>query len=759
MTPVSTRRACARLFHAVRPLLLGAFLLVPASPLLVAPLQAASLQAAHAGTPSVPYQWNNVAIGGGGFITGLVFHPGQQGLLYARTDVGGAYRWNAPTRRWIPLTDWLGRDDFNLTGIESLALDPRDPQRLYLAAGTYTNPRVGNGAILRSTDRGATFDRIDLPFKLGGNELSRGNGERLAVDPNAGGTLLLGSRANGLWRSDDHGSSWREVTTFPAIARSPEASSPAWNGTQQIGIVFVHFDARSGREGAPTPVVYAAVSTTSTSLYRSDDNGTTWTAVPGQPTGLRPTRMAQGRDGRMYIAYADLPGPDRMHDGALWRFDPAQGRWQDISPVAQSTDTEGDGFGWGGVDVDAHDPDIVMASTFNRFGPHDDIFRSTDGGHSWAPVIAGARFDHSNAPWTAHASPHWIADVKIDPYDPGRALFVTGYGLWASDDVRVAGQGGAVQWRFQNEGLEETVPLDLISPAQGAHLLTALGDIDGFRHDDLNVSPLQYAGPRLTNGESIDVAAGAPLTVVRSGTVRHRRNNEIRAAWSRDGGATWTAFGSEPDDREGSGRIRIAPDGGRVVWQTLKGSHWRTDDFGARWEAVRGLPDSAVVAADSQDAQGWYAYDAVNGGLFSSHDGGASFAAATTRLPAAPGLRDPDVRADPDASGVAWVAAGQHGLLRWSAAGVQRLPGIDIVHAFGFGKGAPGKAQSSLFVHGTINGTQGLFRSDDGGGQWLRIDDAAHRFGQISRVVGDPRIHGRVYFATGGRGVFYGDPQ
>ncbi|MNN89977.1 Xyloglucanase precursor [compost metagenome] len=64
-----------------------------------------------------------------------------------------------------------------------------------------------------------------------------------------------------------------------------------------------------------------------------------------------------------------------------------------------------------------------------------------------------------------------------------------------------------------------------------------------------------------------------------------------------------------------------------------------------------------------------------------------------------------------------------------------------------------------MFVAGTVEGVQGLFRSDDGGARWLRIDDAAHQFGQIQRVTGDPRLHGRVYFATGGRGIVYGDPQ
>jgi hypothetical protein len=60
-----------------------------------------------------------------------------------------------------------------------------DPNRVYLAVGTYTQRWAGQGAILRSTDRGATFEITPMPVKMGGNEDGRSNGERLAVDPNA----------------------------------------------------------------------------------------------------------------------------------------------------------------------------------------------------------------------------------------------------------------------------------------------------------------------------------------------------------------------------------------------------------------------------------------------------------------------------------------------------------------------------------------------------------------------------------------------
>ena len=95
---------------------------------------------------SQPYVWRNVAIGGGGFVTGLLFHPREKNLLYARTDVGGAYRSDDGGKHWIPITDWIGGLDF--TGIESFAVDPADANRIYLAAGIYSNMRA---AILRTS--------------------------------------------------------------------------------------------------------------------------------------------------------------------------------------------------------------------------------------------------------------------------------------------------------------------------------------------------------------------------------------------------------------------------------------------------------------------------------------------------------------------------------------------------------------------------------------------------------------------------------
>ena len=89
---------------------------------------------------AVPYTWKSVQIVGGGFVDGFVFHPTAKDVLYARTDMGGAYRRNAKTKRWEPMLDWVPYQDRNLMGVESIAVDPSDSSKVYLACGTYTAP-------------------------------------------------------------------------------------------------------------------------------------------------------------------------------------------------------------------------------------------------------------------------------------------------------------------------------------------------------------------------------------------------------------------------------------------------------------------------------------------------------------------------------------------------------------------------------------------------------------------------------------------
>src|SRR5882672_8295982 len=235
------------------------------------------------------YAWRNVTIHGGGYVPGIVFNTKEPNLIYARTDIGGAYRWDESSQRWIPLMDFINRNDWNLTGVDTLATDPVEPNRLYIQGGTYTNEWTNqNAAIFRSADRGNTFQRTDLPFKGGGNMPGRSMGERLAIDPNQDNILYLGARSgNGLWRSADYGASWSKVDNFPNPGTYFESNENSYTRDVQ-GVVWVTFDPRTGTLDNPTQTIYVGVADKGTSVYRSLDAGATWEAVPGQPTGFLP---------------------------------------------------------------------------------------------------------------------------------------------------------------------------------------------------------------------------------------------------------------------------------------------------------------------------------------------------------------------------------------------------------------------------------------------------------------------------------------
>ncbi|MFC8228098.1 1,4-beta-glucanase [Streptomyces sp. NPDC057287] len=695
-----------------------------------------------------PHRWRTAAIGGTGFVTGILFHPAVRGLAYARTDIGGAYRWDGRRSRWTALTDHLGWDDWNLLGVEAMAVDPAHPDRLYLALGTYAQAWASPGAVLRSEDRGETWARTDLTVRLGANEDGRGCGERLLVDPRDSGTLWLGTRHDGLLRSTDRGATWAADASFPATA----------SATGQGVTLLV----AAGR------TVYAGWGDGSTALYRTKASGG-WEAVPGQPSAGAATRVPvraayEAGSRALYVTYADGPGPNNQADGSVHRLDTVTGTWTDVTPVAPGA---GDGFGYGGVAVDASRPGTVVVSTNNRWGPVDTLFRSTDNGATWTSLKDTAVSDVSETPYLKWGGEPkfgwWIQAVAVDPYDSRHLLYGTGATIFGTRDL--------VHWAPEIRGLEESAVRQLIAPPSGARLLSGLGDIGVMYHDSLTASPSRgmASNPVFGTATGLALATLKPSYVVRTGWPS---GSDSAGAYSRDGGANWQPFASQPAIAPSApGPVAVSADGAALLWSFV---HWdgtkyaahRSTDGGATWAEVATFPRGAAPVADPLDPSRFYAYDTDTGTVLLSTDKGATFTAGATGLPS--GDVQFRIAAAPGRSGDLWLSAKDNGLLRSTDGGrtFTAVAGCQASHALGFGKAAPGKGRAgypAVFQTGRVSSTYdgvAVLRSDDAGATWARINDDAHRWGWTGEVItGDPRIHGRVYLGTNGRGIQYADPQ
>ena len=747
--------------------------------------------------PGPSYSFTNVKILAGGYIPGVYFHPTQQNLMYARTDIGGIYRWGPNDTQWVPLLDWLSDGFFN--GGDAIGLDPTNPSKLYVAVGLYSNSWAGNGEMLISDDQGATFKTVPLNFKNGSNNPGRGMGERIAVDPNLPSTVYFGTRQDGLRISTDSGNTWPAVPGFTVVTSVPIGGG----STMPMGIVSVLPVQSSGSSGSATPVVYAAVAGTgvggnSQGLYVTTNGGSTastWTAVAGQPsfasaaTPLSPMQAKLGPNGSIYIVYGDAAGPDSGTVGQLWKFTPSSnwttGTWTQISLPANVGGPSNE-QGYGSVAVDPSHPGHIMVGTLNQYWPTGDvIYRSTDDGATWRDVSSVkppgstyskfpnlATHDNTNAPYVGApgtvSTGNWPTGIAIDPFDADHAMYTTGGGLWITHDLTnadpSASSAGVVDWKFEDEGIEETATSTLLAPPSGnTILLSGIGDIYGFAHTDLTKSPAQGNYPiQRQNPTSTDFVQNTPTTTVRvaDGTYGVSPVGVI----STDGGMTWTGFAAMPAGTMGGGSIALAADGSSIVWATEDTtSVWYSKDGGKTWTASTGIAAQSQIVSDRARAGVFYGYSGSTGTLTMSTDGGVSFTTLQTGLPtAAQFTTAPRLCSLPDAQGDLWFTAGGNGTGLYTNTGSATSPhlttvsGVQSSTSLGYGKAASGSSKLTLFLAGTVGTQWGLYRSTDGGVSWIRINDDAHQYGGIDLVTGDMRTFGTVYFSGSGRGILWG---
>ncbi len=388
-------------------------------------------------------------------------------------------------------------------------------------------------------------------------------------------------------------------------------------------------------------------------------------------------------------------------------------------------------------------------------------------------MAGGGTFDYTVAPYVKATPIHWLFDIEIDPLNSDHAVFTTGYGGWETFDLTDADGGRPTHWSVAAKGIEETVALELDSASEGAHLVSAIGDYGGFVHWDLDRPAPEgsSAPPRMGNTTDVETAALDPNVIVRVGvSAAHKPGESI--GYSLDEGRTWRACASAPTMQSRAGSIAVSANGKIWVWTPEREGAFMTRDQGATWTAVQGLPERIRVIADPVDPMRFYANSVADGVFYWSIDGGATFVARKDMmrgpLSASSAGRRGDARggqdrlyAAPERSGDLWLASFDglyHGSFDTGGGLVWKMPDVSEIHAFGFGKAPAGKSYPTIYLVGTISGHAGIFRSDDEAKSWVRINDDAHQWGLVLQIAGDPRIYGRVYVGTHGRGVFYGDP-
>jgi hypothetical protein len=398
-----------------------------------------------------PTQWS-------GRVTALAVAPscadkGPRCTLYVAAAGGGIWRTDdalAKAPHWTPVSG-----DIPSTAIGSLLIDRTDQRGRTIYAGTgeesgSSDSEAGLG-LYRSTDGGDHWSLVPGSPAVASN---RSIGA-ISVDPSNPRHIFIGtdvarhgaSSVNGgrmtppnapkvaLYESTDGGATFHEVLSRPSD--TPDPASPNGSDFFRGGVTDVQYD--------PTHASTLYATVTDYGLFRSSDNGTTWTQIfTGQPDpegfGIRyemaPTTLANGKT-RIYLAeglneltdpVTDNPNPNSA--SRLLRTDDATGAatFTNLS----SSDPSSPGFGSFDfceaqcsydmfVASPPGHPNTVWLGGSMQYGELDlysgpdrsdgrAVVRSTDGGVSWNDMTGDNRVDFEDM----HPDEHAIGFVPGD---------------------------------------------------------------------------------------------------------------------------------------------------------------------------------------------------------------------------------------------------------------------------------------------------------------------------------------------------------
>jgi xyloglucan-specific exo-beta-1,4-glucanase len=761
--------------------------------------------------------WTTVKMGGGGYTPGIIYHPTVNKLRYARTDMDGVYRWDNNISEWTPLTDAFPPEDANHQGAESMAVDPTDANKVYMTTSmsvSYGNGRFyyssNQGSTwnyvdlpfeIGSNNQGRGIGErlmVDPNFPSTLFYASRTQG--LWKSTNYGlqwsqVTTLSDYKMSASDITNSNGGSPIGIefvmfdTTVPTTSFTPTGSATQ---TIYVGV-------------APD---YKALAGLSSYLYKSTDGGVSWTGVtiptevtntttgdPATPVHPYIPHMARSADGVFYVPFGSSSGPGSSAPSWLYKFD-GDTTWELLTK-------SGDGNYYGGIGgLCVYGTGATTKIALGVSGTWGDgawvqiVMASDDAGSTWHEIGRSGDLDgttdyHDATGTTAVANPGysgWVDDLDIDPFDPNHVTYVTGGGPWSTNNAFSASDWKP-HWKFDVNGIEEMVNLGMMVPPPEASyvLASAHGDTGLYVHTSLIDAPTRSPNigdsPPLGvfgNGTGIDMAWENPAYIVAVGTFGETSDG----AYSTDSGVTWTKFQAVPPSASNSGdhsKVAVTADGSNIIWSVQGQVPYYSTDSGNTWVETN-LPAPAAaygasyhIVADRKNPLKVYAYDhggewwiyPAAGKFYYSTDGGHTFTASAQTWDSY-GFNNTDLAINPFVEGDLWLADANNlwhsidsGVTWTKLTGTLVSTSNTIQHGamkVALGVPAVGSSYSAavyfvgrLLTDGVY--VYGVYRSDDEGASWTRIDDDDHRYGGVGGIAADTHVYGRVFLA--GRGMNY----
>ncbi|MBO5030863.1 MAG: endoglucanase [Lachnospiraceae bacterium] len=668
----------------------------------------------------VPYEYKNLPIPGGGYVTGFLYHKKQKGVLYARTDIGGTYRYDAGKQNWVSLIPHVTMKDLSETFPIALALNEKKPNMLYIACGINAEK---SGVLAISEDYGESFRYEKIPVRIHGNLNGRGTDERLIVDQDMNDKLYYASQQEGLWVTEDEGRTWRKLTALPEefLAFVTQVNSALIVSTAGVTTadrtqnmrghsLYVSYDDGEHFEKLAQPE--------SRTIEGCQINGLVAQRCAADNKYLYVTFASTGR--RSYTAdngYSCDSG-DTI-DGRIVRYELLEngkiGNYKDITPVTASR-TCGAGmeciaaqepldFGFSGISVSAQTSGMLICTTIVKDNG-DSVLRSYDYGDTWQEILYDLKEGEITfrAPYMrpecngGHSLIHWLSDIKINPFDDNEAWFNSGTGVFRTANLKDERKCRFTDWC---DGIEETVHLNVYGMPKGeVQVIDILGDLGGFAFTDLDRpcsnSFADSEGNRYITCINADFSDENPCMLVVTPRGNWTGKTKGGLILSRDQGRTFErldmpfGLGDEIDKalknienpNVNSGWTAMSPNCRHIVWSIAEGIHLPVSrlivshDTGVSFERCKvyqldgkqKTDGDIKVFSDRTESDLFYAFG-DHSDFYISKDGGSTY--HEYRLPdefpqVHFGLIDcadkTEVRGETGKQGVFYIASGESGL-------------------------------------------------------------------------------------------------